>query len=398
MGPPVISHRFIPFASLLFLCFLELPATDLQPGLPPEVAPVFSRGEAALASGDLPAAEKAFREVLAKDPQAVGAYANLGVVYMRQQKWDAALTELHKAEKLAPSVPGIRLNIGLAYYRQQKYKEAISPLQTVVRDLPSSGQAQYLLGLCEFLTEKYADALPHLQAVWDQESSNLAYLYTVAVAADKTHNNDLEEKTIARMLQVGRDSAEMHLFIGKAYVGRNELDKAREEFAKAAEINPRLPFVHYYLGGIARRRSDLPRAKEELLKEVEIDPDVAENWDQLGAVCYLLEDSASAERYYRKAVDLDKTMATAWYGLARIYQDSQRYPEALKVVNAALALEKQSASLHFLKGQVLLRLGREKEARVELAEGNRLARIAQDELARKASGQSMPDPQSPGGQ
>ena len=367
---------------------------DGSPTLPPDLIGLFNQGEAALRRGDLPAAETAFKQVLAKDPDAVGAWANLGVVSMRQSHWDDALADFRTAEKLAPTVPGIRLNIGLVYYRQSHFRDAIEPLSTVVRDVPSSAQAQYLLGLCYFLTEQYAAAVPHLDQVWEQQSSNLAYLYTVVIAAGKAGNHDLENRAMTRMIEVGRDSAEMHLFIGKALVQRNELDKAWEEFTRAEQMNSRLPFVHYYLGGIARRRNDLPRAKAELLKEAGIDPDVAFNYDELGAVEYLLQDNAGAEHAYLKAVQLDPTLATGWYGLARIYQDEQRYPEALKVVDSALALDTNSASAHFLRGQVLMRLGRREQAAKDLAEGQRLAQLKQDRLAKEAAGKSVRDPQA----
>ncbi|HZU26839.1 MAG TPA: tetratricopeptide repeat protein [Bryobacteraceae bacterium] len=381
-------------AVLLPLLSLALSAADGPGQLSPALMPLFNEGEAALQRNDLRAAEQAFRGVLEKDPRAVGAYANLGVIYMRQKQWDQALTEFRAAEKLAPSVPGIRLNIGLAYYRQSRFREAIPPLESVVRDLPSSDQAQYLLGLCEFFTDRYAEALPHLEAVWNKQSSNLAYLYAVIIAADKAGQTTLRDRATARMLEVGRDSAEVHLFMGKALSGRGEPAKAAVEFAKAAQINPRLPFVHYYLGLIARQENDLPRAKAEFLEEASIDPDVAFNYDELARICYLLQDYAAAEKYYRKAVELDKTLATAWYGLARVYQDTEKYPEALKAVDGALALDSKSASLHFLRGQVLLRLHREEQARRELAEGNRLEQQHQDEVGKQSRGETMRDPQA----
>ena len=45
----------------------------------------FTRGQAALQSGNLDSAEKAFRNVLAADPNSGGAYANLGVIEMRRK-------------------------------------------------------------------------------------------------------------------------------------------------------------------------------------------------------------------------------------------------------------------------------------------------------------------------
>src|ERR1035438_6252093 len=46
---------------------------------------LFQQGESALKKNNLDLAERSFREVLAQDPQSVGALANLGVVYMRRK-------------------------------------------------------------------------------------------------------------------------------------------------------------------------------------------------------------------------------------------------------------------------------------------------------------------------
>src|SRR5437660_1168099 len=80
-----------------------------QSSASPNPQQLFTEGEGALKSGDLTHAERAFQSVLAIDPQQVGAYANLGVVYMREKQWRKALSMLRKAETLAPQVAGIRL-------------------------------------------------------------------------------------------------------------------------------------------------------------------------------------------------------------------------------------------------------------------------------------------------
>ena len=109
---------------------------------PPGPAAWFARGQAALQSGDLSAAEAAFRKVLALDPGSGAAYSNLGVVAMRRKNWDQAITLLRKGEKLEPQMTGIRLNIGLVEYRRANYAAAIAPLSSVVREQPGQEQAR----------------------------------------------------------------------------------------------------------------------------------------------------------------------------------------------------------------------------------------------------------------
>ena len=204
--------RFLPCHSLLILAFLVPLGAATEPDSAREV---FEQGQQALARGDLSAAEKNFRQVLAAEPGNVGAHGNLAVVYMRRREWKPALAELRAAERLAPKMPGIRLNIGLVYYRQADYRHAIAPFESVLRD-QESGQARYLLGLCYFFTEQYADAARTLQPLWPQESENLNYLYVVSIAANMAGLVELDQQATARLIEVGQDKATFHLIIGKA--------------------------------------------------------------------------------------------------------------------------------------------------------------------------------------
>ena len=71
-----------------------------QDAKPANPAKLFQLGQDALTHGQLDEAERNFRAVLQVDPQSGGAYANLGVVYMRRKQWNKALENLQKAEHL----------------------------------------------------------------------------------------------------------------------------------------------------------------------------------------------------------------------------------------------------------------------------------------------------------
>ena len=183
----------------------------------------FQQGELALKGNRLDEAEKYFRAVLAANPQLAGAYANLGVVYMRRKQWKPALAMLDKAEHLAPGVAGIRLNIGLVHYRQNDFRSAIPAFASVVKDAPDSFQARYLLGLCYFcyfLTEHYAEATTTLEPLWSQASDQLNYLYALGIAAGKSEHPDIEQRALGRLFEIGQNSAELHLLMGKAHLNR----------------------------------------------------------------------------------------------------------------------------------------------------------------------------------
>jgi len=379
----VRCHGLLILASLMPLRAATQPASARQ---------IFEQGEQALNRGDLLAAEKDFRQVLADEPNNVGAHGNLAVVYMRRREWKPALTELRAAERLAPKVPGIRLNIGLVYYRQADYRQALGPFESVLRD-QESRQARYLLGLCYFFTERYADAAETLRPLWPQESENLNYLYVLSIAANQAGRAELDQQATARLIEVGRDTAIFHLIIGKSYLAHQEYDRAIDELQHAARINLELPFVHYFLGTVYRRRNDFEAAKQEFLKDAAIEPDVPYDYDQLGATCYALDQIPEAERYFKEALRLDAGLGTSHYGLAKIYKQQAKYLEALKALHAAGTIDPQSASVHYLRGQVLFAMGRRAEAKPEFDEAARLKQAVRDELERKITGQHPSDPQ-----
>jgi len=354
---------------------------------------LFGSGEAALRAGNLDQAESSFKKVLAQDPNSAGAYANLGVIAMRRQNWSAALDLLHKAERLAPNIAGIRLNIGLVHYRQSEFKIAIGPFESVVRDKPDSVQARYLLGLCYFFTERYADAVQALQDLWPQESNDLNYLYVLGNAADKAGNTELQDRALSRFVELGQNTAEYHLLMGKAFLNREENDKALAELQQAAQSDPNLPFVHFNLGLVYLARLDFDRAKEQFEKDIALEPDVPFNYDRLGLVYIYQQQDAKAEENFREALRRDSHLSSSYFGLARVYQREKKFDQALIAIDSAIKIDPDNPNYHNLKGQVLLRQGSTEYGQAELATATRLLKFSRALRQTELSGEALPQPE-----
>jgi len=327
----------------------------------------FAKGQTALQSGDLDAAEAAFRQVLAADPRAGSAYANLGVIAMRRKDWDRAIMLLQKAEKLEPKMAGIRLNIGLVEYRRGNYAAAIAPLSSVLRDQPDSQQARYLLGLCQVFTRKFAEAVTVLEPLWPEKSDDVLYLYLLDIAAVESGQKELDEKILKRMIEAGGGTAEFHLILGKAYLNRDEIPEATSELEQAAALNPNLPFAHMNLGVAYMRAGADERAEAEFRRDIALEPDLADNYEQLGILYSRMQRDEDAEKSFRETLDRDAKSAGAYLGLAKLYQKQKKPQPALKMIDTAMRLSPDINGGRFLRGRILLQLGRQKEARAEFA-------------------------------
>jgi tetratricopeptide (TPR) repeat protein len=341
-------------------------------GATADPAKLFQAGQGALSQNRLDEAERDFRQVLALNPQAGGAYANLGVVYIRRKQWTKSLEMLRKAEHLMPQEAGIRLNIGLAYYRQNEFLKAIPSFESVVRDQPDALQPRHLLGLCYFFAERWADAANTLEPLWPRESGHLSYLYVLSIAAHRAGRKELDEQATLQLVKIGEGSPEFHLFMGKAHLNLEQYDLALADFQAAAQANPALTFVHFNLGLTYLKKQDYEHARDEFLKDAAVEPDLALNYDELGDVYSLLEQDSDAEKSYREALRHDPRLVNSYLGLAKIYQREEKYSQALSAIDSAGKLDSARTDIHYVRGQALIHMGRKEEGRKELETSVRL--------------------------
>jgi tetratricopeptide (TPR) repeat protein len=356
-------------------------------------AKVFQAGQDALNQNRLDEAERDFRQVVVANPQVGPAYANLGVVYMRRKQWVKALENLRKAERLMPQVPGVRLNIGLAYYRQNDFLKAIPAFESVVRDQPAAVQPRHLLGLCYFFAERWADAADTLQPLWEQESSQLSYLYVLSIAAHRAHMKGLDEQATAQLVKIGEGSPEFHLFMGKAHLNLEQYDLALADFQAAEQANPKLTFVHFNLGLTYLKKQDYELARDEFLKDAAVEPDLAFNYEKLGDVYSLMQQDDDAEKSYREAVRRDPRMVNSYLGLAKIYLRTEKYAQGLQAIDSADKLDSGRTDVHYVKGQILLRMGRKAEGKKELETSVRLDNERRAERQKETEGGIVPSPE-----
>jgi tetratricopeptide (TPR) repeat protein len=267
---------------------------------------------------------------------------------------------------------GVRLNIGLVEFRRGDYREAIPPLQSVVREQPTSDQARYLLGLCQMFTNEHEQAVHTLEPMWDRMSSNVMYLYVLSISAHQAGMKDMDQKATRQLIAVGGDSPELHLILGKAYFQHTQYDEALAELNKALAAEPNLPFLHFNLGITYARLERDAQAEEEFRRDIVIDPDLADNFYQLGLLYASQQKTGEAEKAFREALRRDPNRSGAWFGLAKIYQSQEKYPEALKAVTESIRIVPGSNKTHYLRGQVLQKLGRRDEAQAEFATAKKL--------------------------
>ncbi len=110
-------------------------------------------------TGRIADAEKALRDLLARDPLDANALNSLGYLLADHgQRLDEAVDLVQRALKIEPSNPSFLDSLGWAYFRQGKLDLADAPLTQAAGQLPESSTVHDHLGDLRVRQERYADA------------------------------------------------------------------------------------------------------------------------------------------------------------------------------------------------------------------------------------------------
>jgi tetratricopeptide (TPR) repeat protein len=199
----------------------------------------------------------------------------------------------------------------------------------------------------QLLPQQTNSAATTLAPLGVAESHDLMFLYVLSIAAWKAERPEIEQSAVARLIEIGGNSPEFRLFMGKAHLNRGEYEDAIKQFQLANQAAPQLPFLHFNLGRAYLKKRDLDRARAEFLRDARIEPDVAYNYDQLGAIEFERGHPQQAAEYFRHALRLDPGLANSHYQLARLYKDEGQNANALSQANLAAQLAPRNLSVHY---------------------------------------------------
>jgi Tfp pilus assembly protein PilF len=161
----------------------------------------------------------------------------------------------------------------------------------------------------------------------------------------------------------------------------------------AARANPKLPFVHFNLGLAYLKKQDYEHARDEFLKDAAVEPDLALNFDELGDVYFLLQQDPAAQKSYREALRLDPQIVNSYLGLAKSYQREEKLPQALGAIDSAIKLAPDRTDIHYVRGQVLLHLGRKDEGKKELEAAVRIDNERRAAREKQVENGTLPSPE-----
>jgi protein O-GlcNAc transferase len=338
-------------------------------------------------AGDILGAIDTYKVALTMQPTRADALSNLGAAYVRLGQFDDAIAQYEAALKADPVNNAVRLNLALAYYKSARPNQAIPQLKRVVSSDPEAKNAYLILADCYLQTGQDRELVSLLQPRQRMFGDDLAYAYLLGTAL--LHIDDLVEgqKYVDRIFGAG-DSAEAHLLMGIAHLGRQDYPAAKIELKRAVELNPQLPTAHALYGRSMLAMGEQDTAERAFRDELALNINDFEANLQLGYMRKSAQKFDEAAAYLERAMTIRPDDLAARKLLASLRLQTGQVDEAVRMLEALVKEAPDLIDAHVQLATGYNRLKRKDDADRERAIIDRLNAEAQAKRSGKQSGGS----------
>ena len=350
----------------VFVIFLTLGSALALAQSP--IRSLYEAAQESQARGDLKQAEGEYSEVIRCSPQMASAYNNLGIVYLRQRRYEDAVRTLQKGLKLNPKMAGAQMVLGLAYYQQSQYEKAELAFQAALRLNPSDRNAQLYLGRTQIHQRNYLEAAQKLEKLLDGQKDDPDALYSLGLSYLK-----LLMRTTARLDRVAPLSYQFWLLLAQDAQARNQDTLAIRNFKEALRLKPDAVGAHYALGSVYALNGKNQEAAWEFEQELELNPNDSLALWKLGEII-LKRDAAEALPYLERSVHLNPELPQAIFAYGKALMRLDQVSRALEQFERVVRTAPEEHSVHYHLARAYRLLGRLEEAKKEITLFQELAK------------------------
>jgi tetratricopeptide (TPR) repeat protein len=332
-------------------------------------------------------AENAWRAVMQAQPSSAEAYAHLGFLEARQERYRQAIPLYRKALAVDPRMPGLEMNLGLALFKAGDLKAAVTIFNKLLKaEAPSRAESRRLktlIGMAEYGLQDYSAAIPYLKEATTEDPQNLPFRLVLAHSCFAAKQYQCVLDVYREILNLNAESAEADMLAGEALDEMQDHAGAIQQFRAAVKANPKEPNVHFGLGYLLWTQGQYAEAADQFQAELTNVPDHAQALVYLADSNIKLSHINEAQRLLQKAVRIKPDLEMAHLDLGVVYADSGRQAEALRELKFAAKMNPEDVAVHWRLAQLYRSMGRRREAEAEFEKTKTLSKAADESVSSK---------------
>ena len=283
---------------------------------------------------DMNSAITSFREALRRDPNLYGAWQDLGLAYMKLNRWpDAEESFGELARRQEGSVEGAYFH-ALALYNTGKAAAAEAEVRRALRLDAGATEAHILLGI---------------------------------ILASRGNANVEATEALSQAIALDPNSFDASFYLGRVQYATKDFAGAAKSLRNAVRLDPRHAEARFFLGTVLEAGGESEAALDQYDLLARSNPQSAMGQLGLGALLLKQGKRDEAIAVLQRAIELDPKNFEAHWALGRALLLSQRFTEAVENLKSAVLLAPYRSDAHYQLGLALQRLGRAEDAAREFA-------------------------------
>ena len=262
-------------------------AAKVLPAVRPEGRTHFEEGLRHLVQGpgSYQEARAAFVRATKADPQLFEAWHDLGLVEVKQGRFDDAVKSLARALSLQPASRPTAVAFGDALTRAGRATDAADLFRKRVDAAPDDVEMRllYIQALRE--AGKIERALDEAGALLLRDSRNVGGFNALGLVYHRQGKQALAEAALRRARELDPDNADVWNNLGLVAMARGRDREAFEAWGKAAALDPGSVAATLNKAAVLLDCGDYKRARTELLEAARVRPEDPEVQVALGVPC-----------------------------------------------------------------------------------------------------------------
>ena len=326
-------------------------------------------------------AEELFLRAIKESPGLVGAYVNLGRLYLDQHQLEKSLWAYTEGSKLAPDRAEINYSLAAIYEERHDFESAARFLEKIPRSswgvsevylatkcylgLGKTNEALTLVAplkrpgvlkadeaagfAAAFIKQNLPDqAIALLNAARQRDSASFVLLYQLGASYAQKKDWNHAEEFYAAALAVKPDSVATMRDLARVARARGELEKALAYLVRARKLAPDDPAVLYEFGVAAFSMGLIVDAFPVAERLYQLQPDEPAYVHLLAITRFRRDEKAQAETLLHRYIELRPNEAMGYYLLGVTLFTVKRYGEAREALERSLAFGENADSEYLL--------------------------------------------------
>jgi predicted Zn finger-like uncharacterized protein len=306
-------------------------------------------------------AEARLTEAKAKLPKSVALHKALGDIAMQAGRYEEAEREYGSALTMDDGDVATRFKIGIVLRRLGKFEGSSAAFDKVAaadKDYPGLSLERAVLFEASGQSQKALDMYTAALAKAPDDPDLMLRVAGAMLASQQAQQAAKAEEILRKVLAQRQNSAEANHFMGRALLFRGtSYAEALKYLSRATDLDPSRAEYWLYVGWAANDADQQSRAQTALQKTLELDRSMADAYWQRGVLRRRQRAVIDAEADLNKALELRPSRYEAYATLAEVYEDQQKWPQALAAWQKAIAANGNRADWRYRVGKLMTQQG-----------------------------------------